>query len=224
MKTTLVIAAHPDDEVLGCGGMISHKSFVEKYSPRICFLSDGVGSRADWSLEKKRKKKEQAISALKTLGVKKYHIFYQDIYPDNQFDTHPLLSIIKSIEKILLEVQPDVIYTHSRHDLNIDHRITHQAVLTATRPWSSSVEEIYSFEVPSSTEWNFPTKFSPNVFYTLSRDDIGRKQKALKEYKYELCDYPHPRSKKGVMINAQNWGMKSGTDYAEAFELVRMIK
>jgi LmbE family N-acetylglucosaminyl deacetylase len=189
-------------------------------------LGEGVISRDDERNIEKRKEeivelKKQAEKANQLLGAKQ--IFFSD-FPDNKFDTIALLDIVKTVEKIKEKIKPDIIFTHYKEDLNIDHQIVYKAVLIATRPIKEeSVKEIYSFEVPSSTEWNYPLSFAPDAFFDIT-DTINKKTKALKEYKSEIRNFPHPRSEKAVKLNAQNWGMKVGLEYAEAFKLIRAIK
>ena len=225
MRKVLSILAHPDDEVLGCGGTIARlsKKGNEIY---VLILGEGITSRDDIRDKQKRKSetlalRRQAEEANKLLGIKK--IFFYD-FPDNRFDTIPFLDIVKVIEKIKNQIKPEIIFTHYEKDLNIDHQITYKAVITATRPLEKeNVKEIYSFEIPSSTEWSYPLSFSPNMFYDIS-ETIDVKIKALKEYKSELKKYPYPRSLEGVELTAKNWGMKVGLNYAEAFKTVRIIK
>ena len=225
MRKVLSILAHPDDEVLGCGGTIARlsKKGNEIY---VLILGEGITSRDDIRDKQKRKSeilalRRQAEKANKLLGIKK--IFFYD-FPDNRFDTVPFLDIVKVIEKIKNQIKPEIIFTHYEKDLNIDHQITYKAVITATRPLEKeNVKEIYSFEIPSSTEWSYPLSFSPNMFYDIS-ETIDVKIKALKEYKSELKKYPYPRSLEGVELTAKNWGMKVGLNYAEAFKIVRIVK
>lgn len=225
MKKILVVAAHPDDEILGCGGTIARliKEGCEAYT---LILGEGLTSRDEHRDRNKRvsevkELKDQAIKANKVLGVSDTYIYD---FPDNRFDTVPLLDIIKMIEKIKNEVKPYLIFTHYGNDLNIDHQITYRAVITASRPMhDETVKEIYSFELPSSTEWNYPLSFSPDVFFDIS-DYIEYKMKAMKSYKNEIRDYPHPRSLGAILLNAKNNGMKVGLKCAEAFECVRILK
>jgi LmbE family N-acetylglucosaminyl deacetylase len=144
---------------------------------------------------------------------------------DNKFDVKPLLHWVQIIEKELQRIKPDIIFTHCRGDLNLDHRIIHDAVLIATRPmYDEKVRDIYLFEILSSTEWTFPTSFSPNVFYDIT-GYVGLKKDILtKEFADEMREYPHPRSLRGVEVLAQTRGMQVGVEYAEAFELARMIR
>jgi LmbE family N-acetylglucosaminyl deacetylase len=224
-KKFLVIAAHPDDEILGCGGAMA-RLVKEGNEVFTLILGEGVISRDDERNIEKRKEeivelKKQAEKANQLLGAKQ--IFFSD-FPDNKFDTIALLDIVKTVEKIKEKIKPDIIFTHYKGDLNIDHQITYKAVLTATRPIKEeSVKEIYSFEVPSSTEWNYPLSFAPNVFFDVT-NTIDKKIKALKEYKSEIRNFPHPRSEKALKLNAQNWGIRVGLEYAEAFKTVRIIQ
>ena len=224
-KTILIVAAHPDDEVLGCGGTIA-RLIKEGFEVYTLILGEGITSRDDMRDRKRREEeitelKGEAKEANKILGVKE--VFFYD-FPDNRFDTVPFLDIVKVIEKVENSINPEIIFTHYEMDLNIDHQITYRAVITATRPLKEeTVKEIYSFEIPSSTEWRYPLNFSPDVFFDISTT-IDIKIKALEKYKTELKKYPHPRSLEGVKLIAKNWGIKVGLEYAEAFKVVRILK
>lgn len=224
-KTILVIAAHPDDEVLGCGGTIA-RLIKEGFEVYTLILGEGITSRDDMRDRKRREEeitelKGEAKEANKILGVKE--VFFYD-FPDNRFDTVPFLDIVKVVEKVKNSINPEIIFTHYEMDLNVDHQITYRAVITGTRPLKEeSVKEIYSFEIPSSTEWRYPLNFSPDVFFDISTT-IDIKIRALEKYKTELKKYPHPRSLEGVKLIAKNWGIKVGLEYAEAFKVVRILK
>ncbi|MFC2140718.1 PIG-L deacetylase family protein [Acidobacteriota bacterium] len=224
-KKILIIAAHPDDEVLGCGGTAAR--LVKKGDePYTLILGEGITSRDDSRQREKREQdiillKKQVHEANRVIGIKEVFTFD---FPDNRFDSVPLLDIVKVIETIKNKLKPDIVFTHYEQDLNVDHRVTYQAVLTAMRPTGGeSVKEIYSFEVLSSTEWNYPLRFSPDVFFDIS-ETIDMKVSAMEKYQSELREYPHPRSLKGIRLNAEQWGMKTGLQYAEAFKLVRLLK
>lgn len=228
MKNVLIIAAHPDDEVLGCGGTIARLS-MEGNSVYTLILGEGVTSRDEYRDRAKRegeieKLKREAQNAGKVLNVKKTYIFD---FPDNRFDSIPILDIIKVIERIKGEVNPDIVFTHHHGDLNIDHQITCRAALTACRPYAGErLREIYSFEVPSSTEWNAPTAasyFIPDYFVDIS-NSLDKKIEALKEYETETREYPHPRSPEALDISARQWGIKVGLEAAEAFKVIRIIR
>lgn len=226
-KLILVITAHPDDEVLGCGGTIA-KHVLQGDEVYCLILGEGITSRYYQHGEAKeeglKQLKSEAGQAASILGIKK--AFFRDL-SDNRFDTVPLLEIVKAIEEVKDEVKPDVIYTHHQGDLNIDHQITFKAVLTACRPVKNeTVREIYSFEVPSSTEWSSPnpeTYFMPDVFVDISKT-FDKKIAALKAYKSEIREYPHPRSAEALEIIARRWGVSVGRELIEAFRLIRWIK
>jgi LmbE family N-acetylglucosaminyl deacetylase len=227
MKKTkvLVVAAHPDDEILGCGGTVARLS-AQGHEVSTLILGEGITSRDGLSDAQKTKKaleslKKDARKANKIIGSK--DVFFGG-FPDNRFDSVPLLEIVKYIENIKNRLRPSIMFTHYENDLNIDHRITYLASITATRPLPQEpVKSLYSFEVLSSTEWSYPLKFSPDVFFDIE-EYIGKKISALKEYKTEVRSYPHPRSITGVKLNAQYRGMSVGLKFAEAFKTVRDVR
>lgn len=225
MKKILVVAAHPDDEVLGCFGTVA-RLIKEGYEAYTLILGEGKTSRDE---ERRPEIKKNEIEILNTeiqkansiIGIKKVFV---EFFPDNRFDSVDLLDIIKVISRIKDEIRPDIIFTHYENDLNIDHQITYKAVITATRPMENeSVKEIYSFEVLSSTEWKYPLSFSPDVFFDIS-DTIELKINSMREYASELCEYPHPRSLEGIELNAKYNGLRVGKKYVEAFKSVRVIR
>lgn len=222
-KTILVVAAHPDDEILGVGATVA-KHVAAGDIVYSLILGEGVASRDMEDLEKKRQLKalqEQASKANKVLGVRE--VFFEST-PDNAFDKLPLLEIIKLVEKHLARLKPHVIYTHWPHDLNIDHRLTFQSVITACRPYALSVEAIYSFETLSTTECQRDGHvFAPNVYQDIS-PFLQKKLEALSHYTGEMRPYPHPRSNEGLIALATVRGYESNTSAAEAFQLIREIK
>jgi len=167
-----------------------------------------------------KKLQKQAYAAAKVIGVDDIEFFN---FPDNEMDLVSNLEITKKIENVILKFKPSIVYTHSNTDINIDHRSIYNATITATRPSKNSVEKVISFEVPSSTEWNFPSTFSPNIFIDIS-SELAFKLKSMSKYKDELNEFPHPRSLKGLEIIAKRWGTVSGYNAAEAFCLVRELK
>lgn len=224
-RKILVIAAHPDDEVLGCGGTMA-KLAREGNEIYTLMMGEGLTARdkkRDRGLRKKElnELKKQIDSANRMLGVKE--IFIHN-FPDNRFDSVDLLDIIKKIEEVKRKIKPEVVFTQHEKDLNIDHQILYKAVLAATRPMvGETVKEIYSFEALSSTEWNYPLNFLPDVYFEIS-DTLELKIKAMKIYKSELKDFPHPRSLEGIKLNARYWGMRVGQKHVEVFKTVRVIK
>lgn len=224
-KKILVVAAHPDDEVLGCGGTIARlaNKGCEVYT---LLLGRGIAARCDdkdcQNLSKETEElRKCANAANRIIGVKE--VFDYD-FPDNRFDSVALLDIVKVVEEVKNRIKPNIFFTHYEKDLNIDHQITYKAVITATRPQpDETVKEIYSFEVLSSTERSYPLSFSPDVFFDIS-ETMDLKLKALGCYKTEMREFPHPRSSEGAELNAKTWGMKVGIEYAEAFKCVRCLR
>jgi len=224
-KTVLVVAAHPDDEILGCGGTMAKLTQKGKVVTTL-ILGEGVTSRDEVRDRSKRENelsdlKKEAQEANRIVGVK--DVLFGDL-PDNMFDSVPLLDVIKIVEKVKRGVKPEIIFTHSAHDMNIDHRVTYNAVLTACRPIpGETVKEIYTFEINSSTEWNYPVEFNPNVFIDID-GTIDLKAQSLECYKNEMREFPHPRSIEAVRNTAKHRGSSVGLLHAEAFSLVRMIE
>ena len=181
-KKLLIVAAHPDDEVLGCFGTVG-RLIKEGWEAYTLILGEGKTSRDEQRQFENRRDEIDVLNneiqnANDVIGIKKVFI---ESFPDNRFDSVSLLDIIKVISKVKDEVQPDLIFTHYEHDLNIDHQITYKAVITATRPMvGEKVKEIYSFEVLSSTEWNYPYSFSPDTFFNIS-DTIELKNPSHEE-------------------------------------------
>jgi len=224
-KKILIVASHPDDEVLGCFGTVA-RLIKEGYEAYTLILGEGKTSRDEQRVVEDRREdiellNSEILNANNVIGIKKVFI---ESFPDNRFDSVDLLDIVKVISKVKNEIQPDIIFTHYENDLNIDHQITYKAVITATRPMEDEcVKEIYSFEILSSTEWNYPLSFVPDTFFNIS-DSIDLKLKAMGLYKSELCNYPHPRSLEGIELNAKYHGMRIGKRFVEAFKSIRIIK
>ncbi|HID72719.1 TPA: GNAT family N-acetyltransferase, partial [Candidatus Micrarchaeota archaeon] len=225
-KKVLVVAAHPDDETLGAGGTMA-KHVKEGDEVHVVILGQGIASRGGEKeqIGKEIKElREHARKALAHLGIKENIHFFD--FPDNSFDSVPLLDIIRVVEKKVEEIQPEIIYTHHWGDLNIDHQLTSRAVLTGARPPRCSyVKKIYAFEVPSSSEWNAPrttTYFIPNVFVEIE-STLQKKLDALAEYKTEMEDFPYPRSNEYVSSLAKIRGGTIVKKAAEAFVLIREV-
>lgn len=221
-KKILVVAAHPDDEILGVGGTVV-KHVKEGDVVFALILGEGVMSRIDADKKDMDSLYKNTKQAGKIIGFKE--IFFSK-FPDNSFDSVSLLKITQEVEKYVAEIRPDIIYTHHEHDLNIDHRLTFEAVLTACRPCNENCpSKIYTFETLSSTEWQSKDgkQFKPN-FYVNIEENVEQKIKALREYKTEMRTYPHSRSEEGVKILAQYRGLEVNLKFAEAFCLVRDIK
>ena len=221
-KSILVSAAHADDEALGCGGTLAvHAARGDRV--HALFLTDGVGARGAGEDTAARQRREAASAALACLGV---HDATFLALPDNKMDGLPLLEIVRQVEPVIAASCPDVVYTHHFGDLNVDHRLAHQAAMTALRPQPGAVApSILCFEIPSSTEWQTSSAlwaFVPNWF-----QDIGsvfdRKLAALECYAEEMRPWPHSRSIDAVTHLARWRGASVGVEAAEAFMLARHI-
>lgn len=220
-ETVLIVAAHADDEVLGCGGAIA-RHVADGASVHAVFLADGVNSRANQTQADLERRLCAAKVAHEILGIEKVEYLG---FPDNCMDSVPLLNVVRGLEEVIQSIRPEVVYTHHHGDLNVDHRIANQAVMTACRPLpGSSVKQILSFEVPSSTDWSNPCQepFVPNFFVNIT-DYFDRKLQALKAYQLEMRDPPHSRSTQHVESLARHRGSSIGLDFAEAFVSIRQI-
>lgn len=223
----LVVAAHPDDELLGCGGTAARLA-REGHSVYIAILGEGITSRhqqrqgADPATIKALHASSQRVADL--LGAKELSLHG---LPDNRFDSLDLLDVIKIVEELVARWRPAAIYTHHGGDLNVDHQVVSRAVLTASRPVEGHpVRELYMFEIASSTEWAFQQLspvFKPNVFVDISAT-LSLKLEGMRQYESEARPFPHPRSSEALTAIAQRWGSVAGCKAAEAFELVRLIR
>lgn len=226
LKSVLVIAAHPDDEVLGCGGLMARLAQSGTKVTSV-FLADGVSSRYEY-VEKEAWSKE--LATRRQAGAKAAEILgsqppiYYD-FSDNQLDQIPLLELAKVVEYHFEEMSPDLVLTHFPGDLNVDHRKVSEAVATAARPGGKdNPPEIWAFEVPSSTEWNLISNldFTPDIFVDISKH-VDQKILALDAYNFEMRAFPHPRSKRAILALMDWRASNSGLSQAESFFLLRKI-
>ena len=229
-KRIMVVVAHPDDELLGLGATMHKLIKEEGVVSHVVILGEGITSRSDTrDTEKWKEALEEHHRNIYAAGS---HIGYESIhtydFSDNRFDSHALLDIVKVVEKEKDEFKPNMIFTHNSGDLNIDHQLTFQAVMTATRPMvDENVTAVITFETNSATEWQYsqhPEYFRPNLYIEVSEENLQAKIKALREYKFEIREYPHPRSSQALKALAEYRGYTSGCYMAEAFEVVRMVQ
>lgn len=228
-KRIMLVVAHPDDELLGLGATMNKLIAEYEVIVHVVILGEGITSRSD-NRDPELWKKELAIhnanimSAQKAIGYQSVNLYS---LPDNRFDTVALLDIIKIIEAEKEIFSPGIIFTHHGGDLNIDHQRCFEAVITACRPMAhEKVKTIITFETPSGTEWRSPTDprhFLPNMFFSISEDNLKAKINAMECYMYEKRQFPHPRSPEALKIQAQRWGVVIGHPFAEAFVLVRCV-
>ena len=212
----LCIAAHPDDEVLGCGGVLAlHARNGEPVTIVIAcegeslrYGPEGVGQDS------------HILRAAEELGC---HSVRHLRFPDQALDTLRLTEIIAPLEKVVREIRPRVVYCQYGGDVNRDHHMLFQATLVATRPTETFVETVYTFDTASSTEWAYPRTFIPDTWVDIS-STLEAKLAAMACYESEMRPYPHPRSLKALEHRAQAWGNQVCMDAAEVFMTVRCVK
>ncbi|MEK6947419.1 MAG: PIG-L deacetylase family protein [Nanoarchaeota archaeon] len=210
----LIIAAHPDDEVLGMGGTIKKLS-KKKNEIQLCVVTEGAtGQYSDKKMINVRR--ESCLKSSKILGISKVHFLD---FPDMKLDSVPNLEINKKLEEIIKKFNPEIIYTTPKHDLNRDHKLVHESTLVVTRPTSSKVKQVYSYELPGFV--NEP--FAPNVYVNIV-SEFEYKIKAFNCYKTEIEKFPHPRSIESLENLAAYRGIESGTRKSEAFRLIKLIQ
>jgi LmbE family N-acetylglucosaminyl deacetylase len=227
IQRLLAVVAHPDDEVLGCGGML-RRLVCSGARVRVLVLGegsscrfDGADIRSDAVVRAKAERRRFADCALATLGIS--DSVFRDL-PCGRFDTVPILDIGKVIEREIAEFRPDTVITHFGEDVNLDHRITFNATLTATRPLESgTVRNLLSFETLSSSEWRFTDCFKPTFFVDID-DYIDVKVAAFLSYaKTEARPFPFPRCEEGLRTLAKLRGMQVGLRSAEAYQVIRSV-
>ena len=207
-----MISAHPDDEVIGMGATIKKLSRTNKIW--LCVISEGASSQ--YSNKKMIKIRRDACKkSSKILGISE--ILFLD-YPDMRLDSIPHLKINKELEKIISKFKPKIVYSPPSHDLNNDHRVVFDSVLVATRPFSSSVKQLLSYEFPGPVK----KPFRPTVYQNIEKE-FSYKLKAFKMYKSEVMKFPHPRSIEAIENLAIQRGVECSLKKAEAFQLIRNI-
>ena len=214
MNKVLVVAAHPDDELLGIGGIVlRHTALGDEV--RAVIMCEGESLRYHGDAGQSTAIEEAA----RVLGVSRvYHLKY----PDQKLDTFTLTELITPLEQISDEYQPNVIYCQSACDANRDHKILFEAAMIAFRPTSEWVEDFYGFYTTSSTEWGFPRSFVPDTWIDIS-SVLEKKIEAFEKYHSEVRDYPHPRSSDSLRHQAHFWGNQCCMDAAEVLMTVRRI-
>ena len=237
-KKILVVAAHPDDEAIGCGGTIArHRQSRDEV--HLLIFCDGVTSRS-YSVNQKisraeeirrnksaiARRKKESYAAAEILGIARECVHHLNL-ADQRLDIYPFLDLVKYIEEIKKEVQPDVVYTHFGNDLNLDHRLVSQAAATAFRPRRREKSvSMFQFEVPESTYLSIPDgkkAFQPNHFVDIS-ETLTLKLKALAAYESERRDYPDLRSAQWIEELAKHRGKIKRMKFAEGFlELKRSL-
>lgn len=212
-KRVLVIAAHPDDELLGCGGVVAlHTKNGDKVTSII--VCEGDSLRYD---DISSKHQSQIFQAAEVLGIKDVRSLK---FPDQKLETVILTDLIQPILDIIREIKPQIVYCQYGGDVNRDHKILFEAILVATRPTEKFIEIVYAFDTVSSTEWGYPRNFVPDTWIDIT-STLETKLEAMSKYETELRDYPHPRSLKALEYKAYAAGNECLMKSAECFMTIR---
>ena len=215
MNKVLVIAAHPDDELLGIGGIVA-KHVKQGDEVRSVIVCEGESLR----YHKDVGQAGASAKAAEILGVSEV---YRLDYPDQKLDTFTLTELITPLEKISEEYHPNIIYCQSGSDANRDHKILFEAASIAFRPTSEWVEDFYCFYTASSTEWGFPRTFIPDTWVDIT-EELEQKIAAFEAYESEVREYPHPRSSDALRHQSHFWGNQCCMDAAEVLMTIRRIR
>ena len=217
----IVVAAHPDDEVLGVGGTIQ-KHIRAGHSVNIIYITDGFYDEVE--NDKVLLKRKNATDAMNILGVT--NIFFLG-FKGLRLDTYEKRLLNSELTNKFKEIKPKIVYTHHWGDVNFDHQVVFDMTMVACRPHKGlQIETIYTYETLSSTEWAAPNRdssFLPNIFEILDEETVNLKAAAMEQYVTEVFDYPHPRSLEGIRVLAKQRGLMVSEKYAEAFHLVRSL-
>ncbi len=214
-KNILIIAAHPDDEILGCGGVIQ-KHKAKKENVFVCIVTDGSSSQYPGDKKIANEKRKECLDANNFLGVSE--VFFLDM-PDMRLDGVNHIEINKKIEDVINKTTPKIIYTHSLSDLNSDHVEVAKSTLVACRKRKEFLRDVISYESLSSSEFPGKKPFRPNFFVDVE-DFLEKKIEAFLIYKTERRLYPHSRSPEGIRILAQYRGLQSNMRAAESFKII----
>lgn len=213
----LVIAPHPDDEVLGCGGTIA-RHVANSDDVFLCIATSAY--TPDWSEDFIKNRKIEIENSCRILGINKTYFLN---FPTVKLDTIPQKDLNSSFSSILDQINPDIVYIPFKGDLNKDHRLIFEALLVATRPVNSSVSRVLAYEILSETEWGNPIEnFTPNSYVDIS-NTLEKKINSMQAYKSEIRNYPHPRSPDVIRALAIKRGSEAGVKFAEAFMIIREV-
>lgn len=221
----LILAAHADDEVLGCGGTIARLVNEGHRVNAVIFCENASARFVSGYSSSMPEKLEQMCNACAKVLKMQQPVFLR--FADQKLDTYPALEIVQTVEKVLREHKPDMVLVHHGGDINEDHRVLFEATMVATRPLPNGhIKSILTYETISATEWgisNHHSSFQPNVFYDISTT-LELKLQAFSQYTSEMREFPHPRSLEAIEIRAKDWGARVGLPAVEAFQLIRSIR
>ncbi len=215
MKQVLVLAAHPDDEILECGGTVARLVKSGEYQVDAVIVCEGE------SLRYQGMNVDQASATKKAAEILGYHSVRCLGFPDQHLDTYSLVDVNQKIEAICDELRPEIVFTHWRGDLNRDHRIVSEAATVALRPVAEYIKQIYMFCNPAA-QLPVYEPFKPNVFVDIE-ETLEIKKRAFACYASELRQFPHTRSPEAIEAIARSAGVQCHKKAAEFFYLFRSV-
>ncbi len=217
----LVIAPHPDDEVLGVGGTMARLA-REGHDVIVTIVTRGDPSMFDPDFIEQGR--SEARTAHQMLGVQ--DTIFLEGFPAARLDSVPHSQLNEALQKLLEEVEPDVLFIPFNGDIHLDHRLVFESALVAARPnGEQQVQTIYAYETLSETNWNAPLltpAFAPNIYFDIS-GFLELKLQAMSAYQTQLKAFPHERSLKAIRALASLRGATVGFEAAEAFVLIRSV-
>jgi len=214
-KQVLVIAAHPDDELLGCGGTLAlHARNGDSVTTLIVCEGESLRYGKEGTNQLAATNRAAAM-----VGIKETRLLG---FPDQKLDTFTLTEIIRPLESAVLEIRPSIVYCQYGGDINRDHELLFRASLVAIRPVVEFIQAVYTFDTASSTEWAYPRSFVPDTWVDIA-ETLEIKLNAMACYESEVRKYPHPRSLKSLEYRARAWGNHCCLEAAEVFMTVRRV-
>ena len=218
----LVLAPHADDEILGCGGLISKYSKQNYKIYVLIITNDNKGVPELFNSKQIELLRKEAQKANNFIGTHK--LFFENL-PAVTLEDFPTYKLVSVINKYIHNINPEIVLIPSINDIHEDHKTIYKAAKISLRPnKKSNIKKILSYETVSETEWNEEGKlFNPNYFIRLSKSEINRKTNAFLKYKSQLKKSPHPRSKEGIINLAKIRGAQAFAEYAEAFKIEKIL-
>ena len=221
-KKILILSPHADDEILGCGGLISKFSKLNYEINVLIMTNANKGAPEIFKSKEIKMLRKEAKIANNFIGSKR--LFFENL-PAINLNNYPVYKISMIINKYINDINPEIILIPSANDIHDDHKIIFKAAKVSMRPnKKSNLKKILSYEVLSETEWNEDGKsFNPNYFVCLTKSDINNKVKAFLKYKSQVKKFPHPRSKEGIINLSRLRGSQVFTEYAEAYKVEKIL-
>jgi len=221
-KNVLIISPHADDEIIGCGGVISKYTKIGIGVNVLILTNANKGAPEKYSKNDIQEIREESKFANKLIGTKK--LFFENL-PGLILNQYPMYKISELINKYISIIKPEIVFIPSPNDLHLDHKTIFNASKVSLRfNKKSSIKKILSYEVLSETEWNeHENSFNPNYFVQLNESDVNNKVKSFLKYKSQVKKFPHPRSKEAIINLAKVRGSQVFMKYAEAFKVEKIL-